>query len=127
MSEERKLICKLDLAKAKKDLAKGEQEYLDGLKEYEDARAEADEKIGDAQNKIDDARDDLESITEVKWYILSRSYFPGYSGLGQDADRMGNLANVFPVIFFLVAALVCLTTMRLMAQSSRILTTDYCI
>ncbi|MCQ2553412.1 MAG: FtsX-like permease family protein [Clostridia bacterium] len=111
---------KLDLAKAKKDLVKGEQEYLDGLKEYEDARAEADEKIGDAQNKIDDARDDLESITEVKWYILSRSYFPGYSGLGQDADRMGNLANVFPVIFFLVAALVCLTTMTRMVEEQRI-------
>ena len=112
--------AKVELADAKKTLAKGEKEYLDGLAEYNDAKADADREIADAQKKIDDAREDLEDITDIKWYVFSRDYNPGYTGLGQDADRMGNLAKVFPVIFFLVAALVCLTTMTRMVEEQRI-------
>ncbi len=112
--------AKVRLADAKKELAKGEKEYRDGLAEYNDAKADAEREIADAQQKIDDAREDLDDITEIKWYIFSRSYNPGYTGLGQDADRMGNLSSVFPVIFFLVAALVCLTTMTRMVEEQRI-------
>jgi len=112
--------AKLQLADAKKTLAKGEQDYQNGLKEYQDAKEDTDKKIEDAQIKINDARADLEDITEVKWYVFGRGYNPGYTGLGQDADRMGNLARVFPIIFFLVAALVCLTTMTRMVEEQRI-------
>lgn len=112
--------AKQQLKDARSGLTKGEQDYLDGLAEYEDAKSDADRKIADAQKKIDDARSDLNKITEIKWYIFSRNYNPGYTGLGQDADRMGNLASVYPVFFFLVAALVCLTTMTRMIEEQRI-------
>ena len=111
---------KVELADAKDKIAQGEKDYAKGVRDYAKAKKDADKEISDAQAKIDDARDDLSDIKEVKWYIVSRSYNPGYAGLGQDADRMGNLAKVFPLIFFLVAALVCLTTMTRMVEEQRI-------
>lgn len=108
-----------ELPKAYKKLKDGEKEYADGLEEYEDAKREAEEKIADAKKKLADARRKVADIETCKWYILSRGYNPGYTGFGQDADRMANLASVFPVIFFLVAALVCLTTMTRMVEEQR--------
>ena len=102
-----------ELADAYIELTDGEKDYREGLREYEDGKAEADEKIADARRKVAD-------IESCEWYLFSRSYNPGYTGYGQDAERMANLASVFPVIFFLVAALVCLTTMTRMVEEQRV-------
>ena len=109
-----------ELADAYKELTDGEKDYREGKSEYADAKAEADEKIADAQKKITDARREVADIESCEWYLFARSYNPGYTGFGQDAERMANLASVFPVIFFLVAALVCLTTMTRMVEEQRV-------
>lgn len=109
-----------ELADAYRELTDGEKDYRKGLREYADGKAEADEKIADAQEKITDARRKVADIDSCEWYIFSRSYNPGYTGFGQDADRMANLASVLPIIFFLVAALVCLTTMTRMVEEQRV-------
>ena len=109
-----------ELADAYRELTDGEKDYREGLREYEDGKAEADEKIVDAEEKIADARRKVADIESCEWYLFSRSYNPGYTGYGQDAERMANLASVFPVIFFLVAALVCLTTMTRMVEEQRV-------
>ena len=109
-----------ELADAYRELTDGEKDYRKGQREYEDGKAEADEKIADAQAKITDARREVADIESCEWYLFSRSYNPGYTGFGQDAERMANLASVFPVIFFLVAALVCLTTMTRMVEEQRV-------
>ena len=109
-----------ELADAYRELTDGEKDYREGLREYEDGKAEADEKIADAEEKIADARRKVADIESCEWYLFSRSYNPGYTGYGQDAERMSNLASVFPVIFFLVAALVCLTTMTRMVEEQRV-------
>ena len=109
-----------ELADAYRELTDGEKDYRKGQREYEDGKAEADEKIADAQEKITDARREVADIESCEWYLFSRSYNPGYTGFGQDAERMANLASVFPVIFFLVAALVCLTTMTRMVEEQRV-------
>ena len=109
-----------ELSDAYTELTDGEKDYRKGLREYADGKAEADEKIADAQKKITDARRKVADIDSCEWYIFSRSYNPGYTGFGQDADRMANLASVLPIIFFLVAALVCLTTMTRMVEEQRV-------
>ncbi len=109
-----------ELADAYRELTDGEKDYRKGQREYEDGKAEADEKIADAQEKITDARREVADIESCEWYLFSRSYNPGYTGFGQDAERMANLASVFPIIFFLVAALVCLTTMTRMVEEQRV-------
>lgn len=108
------------LAGAYAELQDGEAEYTDGLAEYEQGKAEADEELSDARKTLNDARRDLSRIDNCKWYILSRDTNMGYASFQSDAERMGNLASVFPVIFFLVAALVCLTTMTRMVEEQRI-------
>ncbi|MBQ3102727.1 MAG: ABC transporter permease, partial [Oscillospiraceae bacterium] len=109
-----------DLADARSELIRGEAEYNDGYAEFEDGKREAEEEIAEAEEKIADARREISEIENGEWYVFSRSYNPGYTGFGQDADRMGNLAAVFPLIFFLVAALVCLTTMTRMVEEHRV-------
>ena len=118
--EEKYADGKQELAEAYTELQSGEKDYRAGLREYEDGKAETDEKIADAQAKIADARRKVADIESCEWYLFGRSYNPGYTGFGQDAERMANLASVFPVIFFLVAALVCLTTMTRMVEEQRV-------
>ena len=109
-----------ELSDATHDLREGEVEYNDGLNKYYDGKQEAEEKIADGEKELADARRKVADIDTCEWYILSRDSNPGYLGFGQDADRMGNLASVFPVLFFLVAALVCLTTMTRMVEDQRV-------
>lgn len=109
-----------ELADALVELNDGEAEYADGVQEYEDGKAEAEEELSDARRKLNDARREIAEIEECKWYILGRNTNAGYVSYQQDAQRMGNLAQVFPLIFFLVAALVCLTTMTRMVEEQRV-------
>ena len=110
---------KAQLTDALQTLRDGEADYAAGLAEYQDGKQEADETIADYQRQLSDARRKVADIESCEWYVLDRSSNPGYLGFGQDADRMGNLASVFPVLFFLVAALVCLTTMTRMVEDQR--------
>lgn len=100
-------------------LEDGEAEYADGLQEYEEGKAEAETEIADAEKKLADAQAELDEIDDCKWYVLSRYTNNGFVSYSQDAERVGNLAKVFPVIFFLVAALACLTTMTRMVEEQR--------
>jgi len=109
-----------ELADAYIELRDGEREYADGLAEYEDGKAEAEEELSDARKKLNDARRELSKLKNCKWYILGRNTNLGYASFQSDAERMGKLASVFPLIFFLVAALVCLTTMTRMVEEQRV-------
>ncbi len=109
-----------ELKDAKQELDDGYQELLDGEQEYADGKAEAEEELSDARQKLNDARREVAEIEDCKWYILGRNTNVGYVSYQQDAERMGNLASVFPLIFFLVAALVCLTTMTRMVEDQRV-------
>ena len=112
--------AKVKIADAERDLREGEAEYASGLADYQAGKAEAEEKIADAEDEIGDARRKIADIGDSEWYLLDRESNPGFMGFGQDADRMANLASVFPVLFFLVAALVCLTTMTRMVDEQRV-------
>ena len=107
------------LADAKEELADGERELSDAREEYEEAKAEAEEKLSDARKEIDDAREELDDLEEPEWYVLDRESVPSYVEFDSDADRIGAIGKVFPVVFFLVAALVSLTTMTRMVEEKR--------
>lgn len=107
------------LADARAELEQGEADYAEGLTDYEEGRAEADEEIAQAQTKLDDARRQVDEIEECEWYVLGRNTNSGFVSYSQDAERVSNLASVFPIIFFLVAALACLTTMTRMVEEQR--------
>lgn len=111
------------IAANKRELDNGWSEYYSGAAELDAGRKElldAKKQLNDAKAQLNDARRKVADIDSCEWYIFSRSYNPGYTGFGQDADRMANLASVLPIIFFLVAALVCLTTMTRMVEEQRV-------
>ena len=58
-------------------------------------------------------------ISDGEWYMLGRDTIRSYVEFSSDAERMGNLADVFPLIFFLVAALSSLTSMTRMVEDHR--------
>ena len=109
-----------ELADALTELQNGEAEYADGLADYEEGKAEAEQELADARKELEQARRDLDALEDCSWYLLGRGTNTGYASYEMDADRMGSLAAVFPLIFFLVAALVCLTTMTRMVEEQRI-------
>ena len=118
--EEAKATLPGELSDAKQELDDAYQKLLDGEAEYADGKAEAEQKLSDARQELNDARREVAEIEDCQWYILDRDTNVGYVSYQQDAERMGNLASVFPLIFFLVAALVCLTTMTRMVEDQRV-------
>ena len=120
---------------SKAQLASGEQELADGRSEYEQAVKEAEDQISDGQEKIidgekqltdakqqiADAKAEIKKIENPKWYVQTREdALTEYQGYGDNADRMRSIGKVFPVLFFLVAALISLTTMTRMVEEQRV-------
>ena len=102
------------------EIEKAEKEIKNGEDELEKSKEEFNQKISDAEKKLDEAEDELNKIEKPEWYILDREQNVGYLSYLQDTDRVSNLAQVFPVVFFIVAALISLTSMSRMVEEQRI-------
>lgn len=108
-----------ELEEGRADLEDGKVELADARTEYEDAKAEFEEEVADAQQKIDDARADLADIEAPDSYVLTRNANIGYACYESDSNIVAAIANVFPIFFFMVAALICMTTMNRMVEEQR--------
>ena len=97
----------------------GRQQWEDGKQEYEDGVRELEEKVAEAEKKIADGKRELSELEEVSLFLLDRDTNPGYYMFQSDSDIVGNVARVFPIFFFLIAALVCSTTMTRMVDEER--------
>ena len=102
-----------------KKLADGKKDYEDGLKKYEDGKKEFDEQISDAEQKISDAEKELSDLKQPELYILTRDANAGYVSFESDSTIVEKLSGLFPIFFFLIAALVCSTTMTRMIDDER--------
>ncbi len=108
--------ARAEIADGEKEIAEHKQEIADGEKEIEDAKKE----IADGEKEIADAEEELREQTEdAQWYVLDRDFNPSYSSYADDCDRVDAVADVFPIFFILVAALVCCTTMTRMVEEQR--------
>lgn len=114
--EEGKKQGQLELDKAKKELEDSEQKLLDGEKEIKENR----EKLLDGRKEIDKEKEKLNDLDDSKYYFFDREDNPGYSTYKGSIDSLDKIASVFPVFFFLVAALICLTTMTRMVEENRV-------
>lgn len=114
-----------DLETGRQQLADAKLEVKNGWDEYEEQKLEAEEKLADAKQKIEDGKAELDGLEEPTWYWLDRNTNVGFASLTNDADRIASLSTVFPIIFFLVAALVALTTMTRMVEEERTLIGTY--
>ena len=108
------------------ELEDAKAELADGIEEYEDGRAQADREfmqaereLADARGEIADAREKIAEIDEPDVYVLDRSANIGYACFESDSQIVESIAMVFPLFFFMVAALVCMTTMTRMVDEQR--------
>ena len=108
-----------ELLSGEEQLKDAEQELADGEAEYEKNKQQADEELNDALQKLNDAQADIDAIELPEWYVLGRDTVVSYVSFGSNADKVEAIAKVFPVFFFLVAALVALTTMTRMIEEQR--------
>lgn len=109
---------RLDDAKA--TIAENAQKLADGKISYEDAKKEASEKLADARQEIEDGQADLDTLEMPKWYIWGRDKNISYSSFTANIDKLNAITTVFPIFFFLVAALVVSTTMTRMVEEERL-------
>ena len=108
-----------ELSDARAELDDGWQEYREGLAEAEAEFADAEEDLAEGQQEIDDAYSELAELKEADTYTLTRSQNVGYASFENDISIVAAISVVFPVFFFLVAALVCMTTMKRMVEEQR--------
>ncbi|PJI07529.1 MULTISPECIES: FtsX-like permease family protein [Clostridium] len=110
-------INKLNAAKQNIDVA--QKEIDDNTQKLNSEENDTNKKFSDAEEKIQQNRDKLKDIKKAEIYVLGRNENIGYANYNQDTDRIDNIGKVFPLVFFLVAALVSLTTMTRMVQENR--------
>ena len=109
------------LAQGRIDYQDGVAEYESGLAEYERSYEDAQRQFAEAEEQLADAQRQIDEIEDPQFYVLDRSKLIGAESFESDANRIDQIAQVFPFIFFLVAALVSLTTMTRMVEEERVL------
>lgn len=110
---------KRQIVEAEAEIEQNAEKIADGWEDYEAGKKEAEAEIFDAEVKLADAKSEIEGIEPPSWYVNDREDDTEYSGYADNAERMGAIGKVFPLIFFLVAALVSLTTMTRMVEEQR--------
>lgn len=108
------------LEEGEAEIQQNETKLADARAQYREGKQEAKEEIADGEAKIADAQKEIDEIGTPEWYVTDRTALPEYSSYGENADRIKNIGEVFPVLFFLVAALISLTTMTRMVEEERI-------
>ena len=102
-------------------LQNAEAQTNEGRQSLEDQRAEVEKQLADGQAKIDEAQKKIDELKEPDVYVLDRTKEIGIAAYQADSERINDIANVFPLMFFLVAALVSLTSMTRMVSEERTL------
>ena len=107
------------LQNARSELEEAKQKILDGEKELQENTKEFEEKIKEAEAELVDAREKIAEIEHPKWYVLDRNANTGYASFIQDTESVANIGKVFPIVFFIVATLISLTSMTRMVEEQR--------
>ena len=111
---------KNELIAGSEELKKAKEELERGREKYEIAKQDAEAELADAEKKLADAERKINSMEIPVWYVLNRDAVESYMSYKNDTQSIGAIGTVFPIIFFLVAALVALTTMTRMVEEQRV-------
>ena len=112
--------ARAELDDARQTIAENKQKLLDGEIEYEDAKAEAEQELADARAEIEDAQQEIDDIEMPEWYVWDRGDNVSYASFTGNIDKLSAITTIFPIFFFLVAALVVSTTMTRMVEEERL-------
>lgn len=107
------------IAENEAKIKKAEKDLINAQITLEEEKAKGLVELADAEEEIAKAERDIMAIEEGQWYVLDRNSHYSYVDYQGAAERMDAIAVVFPVFFFLVAALVCMTTMTRLVDEQR--------
>lgn len=107
------------IQKSRQELETAEQQIAESEQELANKKQEAETQIEEANQKIQEAKDQINDIKRPEWYILDRNQNSGFASYAQDTERIENLSKVFPVVFFVIATLISLTSMTRMVEEQR--------
>lgn len=107
------------LAAALKEITAGEANYQTKLALFHKERAKAEKRLAKAEKDLQIEQERLDALKKPHYFVLDRNTNPGYSEYQENADRLSSMSTIFPIFFFLIAALVCLTTMTRMIEEQR--------
>lgn len=107
------------IAQGQQELDENQKKLEDGQKELDERRAEFEEKRSEAEEKLEDAREEIEEIDMAQWYVTDRSSLSGYANVKSDASSIEAIGTAFPIVFFIVAILISLTTITRMVEEDR--------
>lgn len=114
-----------ELADGRAEYGEGLASYEEGKVEYDEQKADAEAQFADAEKQLAEAQEKVDELEAPEILVLDRSKNMGAESFKSDAGRIDRIAMVFPFIFFLVAALVSLTTMTRMVEEERVLIGTY--
>lgn len=114
-----KQTTNVQLTKAEEKLTIAKQEIQKGEQQLKNEEEQANARLADAEKKLIEARQEISQIEHPKWYILDRYGNAGYTSFIQDTESVANIGKVFPVVFFVVATLISLTSMTRMVEEQR--------
>jgi putative ABC transport system permease protein len=110
---------KQKLVDAKRELKEAKTKLIDGQTELDKNKSDYKDSIAAAKQKLSDAKDKVADISIAKWYVWDRSDNDSIAGLKSDVSFIQEVTKAFPIIFFLVAVLISLTTMTRMVEEDR--------
>lgn len=109
-----------EIESAREEIEEAKAELEQNEQEYQNSKKEAEDKLNEAQVKIDDAKEEVAKIEKAKWYIQDRLDNTGYTNIFDAIETMSNISKIFPIIFYLVAVLISLTSMTRMIEEERV-------
>jgi len=110
---------KQKIADAKKELKEAKEELTNGQAELDENKSNYQESIVTAKQKMTDAKEDVANISMTKWYVWDRSDNDSFAGINSDISFIQEITKAFPLVFFLVAILISLTSMTRMVEEDR--------
>lgn len=113
------LADKNTISETEKNITDAEIELQRGKEQYEIAKQDAIDELADAKEKLSKKETEINNMEMPVWYVLDRSSVESNASYTTDAESIGAIGTVFPIIFFIVAALVALTTMTRMVEEQR--------
>lgn len=108
-----------ELEQARIELEEAEADYEEGLAEFEAEEADAEQEIDEALVDLEEAEEELADLEQPEYFVYDRTSYPGYEEFDENAERISAIARIFPVFFFMLAALISLTTMTRMVDEGR--------
>lgn len=114
------LVAQNQIKESESKILESEKEIKKAEEKLEESKKEFNENITEAQNKINDAQKEIDKIEVAKWYVLDRNDNTGYNNVTQAVTSIVNLSKIFPILFYIIAILISLTSMTRMVEEERI-------